>query len=254
MLALDLVSTVAVAGVVLFAGYGLRRAIPLLARLNLPAPVVGGLVVAIAMTVAHSRGVQLVRFDTTLQTPLQNAFFTSIGSVPATSSSGSAAPSSCASSRRGVGRHPAERRRRRRCPRARTEPLLGVLAGSVTLTGGPATGLAFAPASSRRVSPARRRSPLPPRWPASSAEGLSVLLLRRCCWSAATSRFPGGPRRHRRARRSGNARCRSTRRRAAGPGAIRRGSRGVCPPEHLVLMLVAMSVGGFVSRALAGAA
>ncbi len=31
------------------------------------------------MTVAHSRGLQLVRFDTTLQTPLQNAFFTSIG-------------------------------------------------------------------------------------------------------------------------------------------------------------------------------
>ena len=32
MLPLDLVNTVAVAGVVLFAGYGLRRAIPVLAR------------------------------------------------------------------------------------------------------------------------------------------------------------------------------------------------------------------------------
>ena len=42
MLALELVNTVAVAGLVLFLGYGLRRAIPLLARLNLPAPVVGG--------------------------------------------------------------------------------------------------------------------------------------------------------------------------------------------------------------------
>ena len=79
MLALDLVNTIAVAGVVLFAGYGLRRAIPVLARLNIPAPVVGGLLVAIAMTIAHSTGTQFFRFDTTLQTPLQNAFFTSIG-------------------------------------------------------------------------------------------------------------------------------------------------------------------------------
>ena len=79
MLALDLVNTIAIAGVVLFAGYGLRRVIPALARLNIPAPVVGGLVVAIVMTIAHARGTQLVRFDTTLQTSLQNAFFTSIG-------------------------------------------------------------------------------------------------------------------------------------------------------------------------------
>jgi glutamate:Na+ symporter, ESS family len=79
MLVLDLVNTIAVAGLVLFAGYGLRRAIPALARLNIPAPVVGGLVVAVAMTISHSTGTQLVRFDTTLQTPLQNAFFTSIG-------------------------------------------------------------------------------------------------------------------------------------------------------------------------------
>ena len=67
------------AGVVLFAGYGLRRLIPFLGRVNIPAPVIGGFVVAIAMTIAYSRGVQLFKFDTTLQTPLQNAFFTSIG-------------------------------------------------------------------------------------------------------------------------------------------------------------------------------
>ena len=79
MLALDLVNTIAIAGVVLFAGYGLRRIVPALARLNIPAPVVGGLIVAIAMTVAHARGSHLLRFDTTLQTSLQNAFFTSIG-------------------------------------------------------------------------------------------------------------------------------------------------------------------------------
>ena len=146
MLALDLVNTVAVAGVVLFAGYGLRRAIPLLARLNLPAPVVGGLVVAIAMTVAHSRGVQLVRFDTTLQTPLQNAFFTSIGFGASYQLLRLGGPlvlrffifaASVAILQNVVGAAVALA--------LGQEPLLGVLAGSVTLTGGPATGLAFAP-------------------------------------------------------------------------------------------------------------
>ena len=139
MLALDLVNTVAVAGVVLFAGYGLRRAIPLLARLNLPAPVVGGLVVAIAMTVAHSRGVQLVRFDTTLQTPLQNAFFTSIGFGASYQLLRLGGPlvlrffifaASVAILQNVVGAAVALA--------LGQEPLLGVLAGSVTLTGGPA--------------------------------------------------------------------------------------------------------------------
>ena len=146
MLALDLVNTVAVAGVVLFAGYGLRRAIPLLARLNLPAPVVGGLVVAIAMTIAHGRGVQLVRFDTTLQTPLQNAFFTSIGFAASYQLLKLGGPlvlrffifaASIAILQNVVGAAVALA--------LGQEPLLGVLAGSVTLTGGPATGLAFAP-------------------------------------------------------------------------------------------------------------
>ena len=43
---LDLINTVAFAGVVLFLGYGIRRAVPPLARYNVPAPVIGGLLVA----------------------------------------------------------------------------------------------------------------------------------------------------------------------------------------------------------------
>ena len=42
MLKLNLVHTVAFSGVVLFAGYGLRKFIKPLARYNIPAPVVGG--------------------------------------------------------------------------------------------------------------------------------------------------------------------------------------------------------------------
>ena len=43
---LDFIQTLAFAGVVLFVGYGIKRAVPLLARYNLPAPVIGGLLVA----------------------------------------------------------------------------------------------------------------------------------------------------------------------------------------------------------------
>ena len=72
MLALDLVQTLALAGVVLFLGYGIKRRIPLLSRYNIPAPVVGGLLVAALLSLAHQRGHAPVTFDATLQTPLQN--------------------------------------------------------------------------------------------------------------------------------------------------------------------------------------
>ena len=71
MLALDLVQTVALAAVVLFAGYGIKRHVPLLTRYNIPAPVVGGLLVAAILSVGQLNGVALLQFDTTLQTPLQ---------------------------------------------------------------------------------------------------------------------------------------------------------------------------------------
>lgn len=143
---LDFIQTVAFAGLVLFFGYGLRRFIPPLGRVNIPAPVCGGLPVAALFAVLHAYGVQPIAFDTVLQVPLQNAFFASIGFA-----------ASLALLKRGgplvlgffviativavfqnvvgagvawaLGQH----------------PLMGVLAGSVTLTGGPATGLAFAP-------------------------------------------------------------------------------------------------------------
>ena len=143
---LDLVQTVAFAGVILFAGYGVRRLIPALGKVNIPAPVCGGLPVAGVLAVLYFAGYQPIKFDTALQVPAQNTFFASIGFA-----------ASIALLRRGgplvftffvlsfivavlqnvlgaavawaLGQH----------------PLMGVLAGSVTLTGGPATGLAFAP-------------------------------------------------------------------------------------------------------------
>ena len=46
MFNLDFINTVAFGGVVLFVGYAIRRLLPWLARYNVPAPVIGGLLVA----------------------------------------------------------------------------------------------------------------------------------------------------------------------------------------------------------------
>jgi glutamate:Na+ symporter, ESS family len=143
---LDLIQTVAFAGLMLFVGYGIRRAIPVLARYNIPAPVVGGLPVAAIFALLHAIEWPPLTFDTTLQTPLQNTFFASIGfgaSVLVLKRGGPLVAimmvvASVAALLQNVvggvtafalGQH----------------PLMGVLAGSTTLTGGPATGLAFAP-------------------------------------------------------------------------------------------------------------
>jgi ESS family glutamate:Na+ symporter len=146
MVTLDLVQTLAFAGVVLFLGYGLKRIVVPLSRYNVPAPVVGGLVVAMAMTIARQRGLTLATFDTTLQTPLMIAFFTSVGFAASLSLLKIGGPlvllffvasTIMAIVQNVLGMAIA-------IPLGQ-EPLLGVLAGSVTLTGGPATGLAFAP-------------------------------------------------------------------------------------------------------------
>ncbi len=146
MIALDLVQTVAFAGIVLFAGYAIRRRIGLLDRYNIPAPVVGGLVVAVAITIARRYDVTLATFDTTLQTPLQNAFFASVGFGASLALLRVGGPLVVlfflASSVAAVGQNLLGMA----VAWAIGQPLLlGVLAGSVTLTGGPATGLAFAP-------------------------------------------------------------------------------------------------------------
>ncbi len=143
---LDLIQTVAFAGLALFLGYGLRRAVPPLARLNVPAPVIGGLIVSVAILVARTRGLPLPQFDTTLQKPLMIAFFTSIGFAASLKLLRVGGPqvavflaigSVFAVMQNVVGAGVATL--------FGLPPLFGVLAGSVTLTGGPATGLAFAP-------------------------------------------------------------------------------------------------------------
>jgi glutamate:Na+ symporter, ESS family len=145
-LPLDAVQTLAFAGVTLFLGYGVRRVFPVLGRYNLPPPIIGGLLVALVVLLAHGQGATLLKFDTTLQNPLMIAFFTSIGLGASLSLLRAGGPQvalllvvatifAIAQNVLGI-------------VVARLfdlPPLFGVLAGSVTLTGGPATGLAFAP-------------------------------------------------------------------------------------------------------------
>ncbi len=145
-MSLDLVQTVALAGVVLFAGYFIRRVITPLAEYNIPAPVVGGLLVATLLTLNRAYFGYPVKFDTALQSPLMIAFFTTIGfgaSVALLRVGGPAVvifflfSTGMAFLQNVIGAGVAIA--------LGQNPLMGVLAGSVTLTGGPATGLAFAP-------------------------------------------------------------------------------------------------------------
>jgi len=145
ILRLDLLQTLAVGAVVLFIGLQLRRRIQLLDRLNIPSAVVGGLVFAVLVLVTRNRVLNL-ELDTAMQPTLNVAFFTTIGmgaSVAVLRAGGVQVVTFLVLSilfcfvqnflgiavAGAFGEH----------------PLLGVLAGSVTLVGGPATGLAFAP-------------------------------------------------------------------------------------------------------------
>jgi ESS family glutamate:Na+ symporter len=143
-LKLDMVQTLALASVVLFAGYGIRRRVPVLDRYNIPAPVVGGFLFAAAALVLRLRGLLAFEFDATLQTPLMIAFFTTIGlgaSLRLLRVGGVqvllflvlAAGLAALQDTLGVALAHA----------LGVHPFLGLIAGSITMTGGHGTGAAF---------------------------------------------------------------------------------------------------------------
>ena len=145
LLKLDLLQTLTLAAVVYYGGVLLRQRVALLNRLNIPSAVVGGLLFAAVVFICRDRFLNL-QLETSAQPLLNVAFFTTIGmgaSVALLRSGGMAvavflvfASIVCVAQNlvgmavaTGLGEN----------------PLLGVMAGSVTLMGGPATGLAFAP-------------------------------------------------------------------------------------------------------------
>jgi ESS family glutamate:Na+ symporter len=123
-----------------------RNGVPAFSRYNIPAPVIGGLLVAVTLLISRNFGELPIKFDTTLQSPLMIAFFTTIGFGASLSLLRSGGPQvamflliatvfAIAQNVLGIAV----------ATLFGLNPLFGVLAGSVTLTGGPATGLAFAP-------------------------------------------------------------------------------------------------------------
>jgi ESS family glutamate:Na+ symporter len=144
-LKLDLLQTLSLAAVLYFLGLQLRKRIGLLDRLNIPAAVIGGMLFALLVLAGRDRFLT-VQLDTAAQPVLSVAFFSTIGmgaSLALLRTGGLQvvifllfATVFCfvqnflgMSIARAFGEN----------------PLLGVMAGSVTLVGGPATGLAFAP-------------------------------------------------------------------------------------------------------------
>ncbi|MDH5315799.1 MAG: sodium/glutamate symporter [Gemmatimonadota bacterium] len=141
---LDMIQTTALAAVVLFAGYGIRRRIGVLDRFNIPAPVVGGFLFAALALLLRQTGVLAFEFDTTLQSPFMVAFFTSIGLGASLGLLKVGGPqvllfwllaTVVAVLQNAVGWGLAST--------LGVDPLLGLLTGSITMTGGHGTGAAF---------------------------------------------------------------------------------------------------------------
>jgi len=142
--ALDMMQTVALAALVLFAGYGIRRRIGVLDRFNIPAPVVGGFIFAAIALVLRQTGTLNFEFDTRLQSPFMVAFFTAIGlgaSLNLLKIGGRqvlifwGVASLLAVVQNAIGVGLAEL--------LGVNPLLGLITGSITMTGGHGTGAAF---------------------------------------------------------------------------------------------------------------
>jgi len=76
---LDLVATTAVAAILLMIGYWCIKHIKFFEKYCFPAPVIGGFAFALITWFLHSTGAASFKLDTTLQSPFMLAFFTTIG-------------------------------------------------------------------------------------------------------------------------------------------------------------------------------
>ncbi|MHC8356733.1 sodium/glutamate symporter [Pseudomonas sp. LB3P81] len=143
MLQLDFYGTLVAASLVLLLGRGLVTRIGFLRSYNIPEPVAGGLVVALLLLVLRGLDIE-VRFDTSLQTPLMLAFFATIG-----------LSADFASLKKGgrvvgvfllavIGLLVVQNAMGIGLAKALgLDPLMGLLTGSITLSGGHGTGAAW---------------------------------------------------------------------------------------------------------------
>ncbi|TDA47875.1 sodium/glutamate symporter [Burkholderia pyrrocinia] len=148
---IDTIGTLVAASLVLLLGQALVSRIGVLRAYTIPEPVAGGLIVALTLTALRGISGIEVRFDTALQTPLMLAFFASIGLNAKLSDLKSGGPMLIRfllivlgllilQDTLGIGLAKA----------IGIDPLLGLLAGSVTLSGGHGTGAAWSKVFSER--------------------------------------------------------------------------------------------------------
>ncbi|MCX7695032.1 MAG: sodium/glutamate symporter [Caloramator sp.] len=143
-LKLDMIQTVGLAVVVYYLGVFIRSKVKVLEKFCIPAPVVGGLLFAIVNLILRENGILKLTLDTTLQKPFMLVFFTTIGltaSLKLLKKGGLAVlvfflctvvlvllqDTLGVLVAKAVG----------------ANPLLGLIAGSVTMVGGHGTGAAF---------------------------------------------------------------------------------------------------------------
>jgi len=142
---LDLIQTLAIAGIVFLTGMILNRKINILEQFNIPSAVLGGLLFAVFNLLSHDRLLN-IKYDTSMQPLCMVLFFTSIGtnaSYTLLKKGGRPVMLFLAISSAfciiqnlvGIGV----------ATLFDVPKLFGIMAGSVTLVGGPATGLAFSP-------------------------------------------------------------------------------------------------------------
>ncbi|HYP01801.1 MAG TPA: sodium/glutamate symporter [Pyrinomonadaceae bacterium] len=140
----DLVLTLALAALFLFVGGVVQGRVGFLRRASIPAAAIGGLLFAGLVLVLRSRGTLGVALDTSLRAPLQIAFFTTIGfgaTLKLLTAGGwrmilffvCASLAGVVQNVAGVGV----------ALLMGAPAALGIICGSLTLLGGPATGLAF---------------------------------------------------------------------------------------------------------------
>ncbi len=140
---LDPLQVLALACFGLLLGHWVKQVFPILDHLNIPGPIVGGLIYAVLVLVLRDRWVNFT-VDGTLQRVLMVAFFTTIGMSASLDLVKKGGPQVLwflilatigAVLQNGLGVSLAQM--------FGLDPLLGIISGSVALTGGPATALSF---------------------------------------------------------------------------------------------------------------
>lgn len=145
-LSFDMMTTAALAGVILILGQAIRKKVNFFEKFCIPAAVIGGLIVSIVVLIFRNTNTLMFNMNTDLQVPFMQAFFTCVGfggSIKLLKKGGKTLIIFLAScwllaiiqNFVGVGLAKV----------LEIEPVLGVMAGAVSLVGGHGNAAAFGP-------------------------------------------------------------------------------------------------------------